>query len=188
VGSHCADAMLTKWFSLVSWAAELLLIRGVGKVLSCRSKARCIGLGGPHSRPERKKKAHPWIAVGNTKMQSQLRAEHGAALTQLGPGCGERKCTRLPARSMELSLCLAGSTVLRNTAGVPFVEAHLRHFRSNVSRLSRFECCVSWVSSETLAKSTKPEAVCKQRRSSEVVLHFVLKFHRELYSCCQTCM
>jgi hypothetical protein len=39
----------------------------------------------------------------------------------------------------------------------------------------------------TLAQSTKMNATCKRRRSSEVVLAFCRRFHRYSVSCCQCC-
>jgi hypothetical protein len=40
---------------------------------------------------------------------------------------------------------------------------------------------------ETLGQSTKRKALCKRRRSSEVQLAFLQKFHRLTASCCQCC-
>src|ERR1700722_14009291 len=39
----------------------------------------------------------------------------------------------------------------------------------------------------TLAQSTKMNAMCKRGRSSEVLLDFLVKFHRKTASCCQCC-
>lgn len=144
-------------------------------------------VGGPHSRPERKKKAHPWIAEGNGKYH---------------PSCAGTRCRLNPARA-RLRRTKAQSTFacayygiepaprrstvsetrqafhsLKRTCGTPVQTSIVGH-GLNVASLG----C-----SETLAKSTKPEAVCKRRRSSEMVPYFLLKFHRELYSCRQTCM
>ena len=42
--------------------------------------------------------------------------------------------------------------------------------------------------SRTLAKSRERNRACKQRRSSEVLCVFLLKFHRKLYSYCHSCV
>src|SRR6204780_1612051 len=47
------------------------------------------------------------------------------------------------------------------------------------------DSCVT--STATLAQSTKMKAMCKRRRSSEVVLAFSRRFHRERGLCCQCC-
>ena len=47
------------------------------------------------------------------------------------------------------------------------------------------DSCVT--STATLAQSTKMNAMCKRRRSSEMALAFSHRFHRETGLCCQCC-
>jgi hypothetical protein len=56
---------------------------------------------------------------------------------------------------------------------------------NSIVRLKADSCVTS---TATLAQSTKMKAMCKRRRSSEVMLAFYLRFHRESRLCCQCCL
>jgi hypothetical protein len=59
---------------------------------------------------------------------------------------------------------------------------------SDLNSIVRVKADSRVTSTATLAQSTKMKAMCKRRRSSEVVLAFCRRFHRYSVSCCQCCL
>ena len=94
--------------------------------------------------------------------------------------------THICLRMNEMSPALHRTDANPEYGRKPFLAAHMQ--RSALTQVVRCygESRVS-LFSKTLAKSTKMKAVCKRGISSEISRVFLLKFHRNLYSCRQSC-